>query len=241
MGHRRRLSAARAAEIRRRINRPPAHWSLLAFVGIALVLLLAVYGLAGEWVGRSRTPSVQGHSPLAGAEPVLVEGKGRLLPRALHPRRVALTFDDGPDPKWTPRIAAELRRLHAPATFFVVGSHVVSHPGIVRDLWRQGFELGNHTFTHGDLFATPAAGKPPDRLDRERNRRRRGRAAAAIPAAVLLDARRGRRSEQERTLARSPATGYVIVLSDRDGRDWERGRSPAAIARSATAARRGRM
>ena len=71
-------------------------------------------------------------------------------------KRIALTFDDGPDPRWTPRIAATLRRLDVPATFFVVGSQVVRHPGIVRRLRAQGFELGNHTFTHSDLAALPA-------------------------------------------------------------------------------------
>src|SRR4051812_8593899 len=154
MDHQRRLSAARAAEIRRRINRPPAHRSLLAFVGLVLVVLLIVYGITGESIGRSSTPAAAaGDSALAGSEPLLTAAGGGLRSRKLPARRVALTLDDGPDPVWTPRIARELRRLHVPATFFVVGSHVVSHPGIVRDLWREGFELGNHTFTHGDVFA----------------------------------------------------------------------------------------
>src|SRR2546429_548537 len=71
-------------------------------------------------------------------------------------RRIALPFDDGPDPRWTPRIAAALRRLQVPATFFVIGSKVASHPDLVRSLRGWGFELGNHTFTHVDLASLPA-------------------------------------------------------------------------------------
>ncbi len=240
MDHRRRLSAARAAEIRRRINRPPAHRSLLAFVGLVLVVLLVVYGLTGESVGRSSTPAASaGLSPLAGSEPVLTARGDGLRARSLPARTVALTFDDGPDPVWTPRIARELQRLHVPATFFVVGSHVVSHPRIVRDLWREGFELGNHTFTHGDVFAM--------------SRRVRGLQVDATDNAVAGAAGVRPRlfrppysstpdaltSAQEKTLGSIARDGYVIVLSDRDGRDWERTRTPAAIARRAVGARPG--
>ena len=70
------------------------------------------------------------------------------------PGKVALTFDDGPDPRWTPRIAAALRRLRVPATFFVVGANVARHPELVAALHRDGFELGSHTFTHADVTLT---------------------------------------------------------------------------------------
>src|SRR5262249_47253916 len=103
----RRLSAARAAEIRSRISRPPAHRALLAFLALVLVLLLLVYGIAGESVGRSGTPVDHGPSPLARSSPVLTLSHGRLGSRRLPVRSAALTFDDGPDPKWTPRIARE--------------------------------------------------------------------------------------------------------------------------------------
>lgn len=63
-------------------------------------------------------------------------------------RMVALTFDDGPDPRVTPRILDVLRRAGAPATFFVVGANVVRHPELVRRIVAEGHDLGNHTYHH---------------------------------------------------------------------------------------------
>ena len=48
-------------------------------------------------------------------------------------RTVALTFDDGPDPAWTPKVLAILRHYRVPGTFFLVGAHVASYPGLVRE------------------------------------------------------------------------------------------------------------
>ncbi len=62
-------------------------------------------------------------------------------------RDVALTFDDGPGP-YTPEILAVLRRMHAPATFFVIGEWARRYPQFVRAEAREGFEVGDHTETH---------------------------------------------------------------------------------------------
>ncbi len=72
-----------------------------------------------------------------------------------EPKKVALTFDDGPDGAWTPAILDTLRAHHAPATFFVIGENVLVHPGIVRRMWAEGHEIGNHTFTHPNLALVP--------------------------------------------------------------------------------------
>ena len=67
---------------------------------------------------------------------------------------VALTFDDGPHPVWTPAILDELDRLDVRATFFVVGERVADHPDVVREIVDRGHEVGNHTHFHplmGDL------------------------------------------------------------------------------------------
>lgn len=61
---------------------------------------------------------------------------------------IALTFDDGPDPRWTPQILDILHRYHVPATFFVVGANAEAHPGLVAREWDEGMEIGNHSFTH---------------------------------------------------------------------------------------------
>ena len=48
------------------------------------------------------------------------------------PRKIALTFDDGPDPEWTPQILDILKAKHVPATFFVIGANAETHPGLVQ-------------------------------------------------------------------------------------------------------------
>src|SRR6266576_2551750 len=118
--------SVRVAELRRRIRRPPAHWALLGFCLVVLILLLADQGLAEHTTGRSGTPASGGSSPLEG-KPSLLARSGSGLTAAEQPagRRVSLTFDDGASPAWTPRVEAVLRRFHVPATFFVVGSNVV--------------------------------------------------------------------------------------------------------------------
>ena len=66
---------------------------------------------------------------------------------------VALTFDDGPDPKYGPAVAAILKQRHVPATFFLVGMRVKQYPQVARLLADDGFELANHTYNHQDLPA----------------------------------------------------------------------------------------
>jgi peptidoglycan/xylan/chitin deacetylase (PgdA/CDA1 family) len=68
----------------------------------------------------------------------------------------ALTFDDGPDPEFTPRILEVLAANHARATFNLVGWNAVRHPELVRAVIAAGHELGNHTWTHLDLAQQPA-------------------------------------------------------------------------------------
>ncbi|MDQ6827911.1 MAG: glycosyltransferase [Gemmatimonadota bacterium] len=69
---------------------------------------------------------------------------------------VALTFDDGPDGRWTAMILDTLRSRHAPATFFVIGQNVQAHIPLMRRIVSEGHEYGNHTYTHPNLDLTPS-------------------------------------------------------------------------------------
>lgn len=72
--------------------------------------------------------------------------------RARTPRReIALTFDDGPDPRWTPRVLAMLRQQNAKGTFFVVGMRARRYPDLLRRIHDAGHDIGNHTYRHADL------------------------------------------------------------------------------------------
>jgi cellulose synthase/poly-beta-1,6-N-acetylglucosamine synthase-like glycosyltransferase/peptidoglycan/xylan/chitin deacetylase (PgdA/CDA1 family) len=222
----RRPRSENGRRLARKIERPPAHWFLLGlFVGTLFLLLLAE-GLTVHTTSASGTPSplsADRTRALDTNKALLVAGpNGNLVPREtpVGPR-IALTFDDGPDPRWTPEIAATLKRLGVPATFFEVGEHVVEHPGIVADLHRDGFGLGNHTFSHADLASagdlrdlqisltesaiSGAAGVRP-RLVRP--------PYSATPDAVDPG--------QERAYAEIARQGYVIALANYDSEDWRR-------------------
>lgn len=67
------------------------------------------------------------------------------------PKMVSLTFDDGPDPRWTPQILDILKARGLKATFFLVGSQAEKCPSLVRRILAEGHNLGNHTYTHANL------------------------------------------------------------------------------------------
>jgi cellulose synthase/poly-beta-1,6-N-acetylglucosamine synthase-like glycosyltransferase/spore germination protein YaaH/peptidoglycan/xylan/chitin deacetylase (PgdA/CDA1 family) len=75
----------------------------------------------------------------------------RIQQMGAAPHKVALTFDDGPDPEWTPKILDVLKQKHALATFFLIGESANQESGIVKREYAQGEELGNHTFTHPEF------------------------------------------------------------------------------------------
>ena len=63
---------------------------------------------------------------------------------------MALTFDDGPDPRWTPAVLDLLHRYRVRATFCLVGEHVTEHPELVRRIAAQGHALCDHTWSHDE-------------------------------------------------------------------------------------------
>jgi cellulose synthase/poly-beta-1,6-N-acetylglucosamine synthase-like glycosyltransferase/peptidoglycan/xylan/chitin deacetylase (PgdA/CDA1 family)/spore germination protein YaaH len=68
-----------------------------------------------------------------------------------HPNEVALTFDDSPDPKWTPKILDILKAKHVHAAFMAIGAEAADNIGLLKRIVREGHEIGNHTWTHPDI------------------------------------------------------------------------------------------
>ncbi|MDD7931021.1 glycosyltransferase [Actinomycetospora straminea] len=191
--------------------------------------LLVVNGLARSEVGVDATgghASAGTHdevpAAITGGGPV-VDARGATPVSARMPARtISLTFDDGPDPTWTPQILEVLRRHQVPATFFVVGSMAAQHPDLLRDIRAAGSEVGVHTFTHPDLSAASDL-----RIDRELSETQLVLAGALGESSYLLRPPYSSTADAVdddalRSFRAAGADGYVTVLSDVDSRDWER-------------------
>jgi len=75
----------------------------------------------------------------------------RIQQMGAAPNKVVLTFDDGPDPVWTPKILDILKQKQVPAAFFAIGESANQYEDIVKREYAQGDEVGNHTFTHPEF------------------------------------------------------------------------------------------
>ena len=88
----------------------------------------------------------------ASCTPQTAVSPARAAPPAAAPTKyVLLTFDDGPDAKYTPQILEILKSYDAKATFFEVGQNVVKHPDLTKQIHEQGHSVQNHTWSHPDL------------------------------------------------------------------------------------------
>ncbi|MCU1286353.1 MAG: polysaccharide deacetylase [Acidobacteriales bacterium] len=75
----------------------------------------------------------------------------RIAQYGSKPKTVSFTFDDGPDPTFTPQILDVLKRENVKATFFLIGIQADKYSGLTRRIYKEGHEIGNHTFTHPDV------------------------------------------------------------------------------------------
>jgi len=146
-----------------------------------------------------------------------------------HPGTIALTFDDGPDPDWTPAILDILKRENVPATFFVIGKNGQAHPELLRRIVNEGHELGNHTFTHPNL------GEIPGRLvDLELNATQRliesvtGRSTVLFRPPYFGDAEADKPEEVEPAM-RAEKLGYILIGLRIDPGDWKPNVTPDEI------------
>ena len=127
--------------------------------------------------------------------------------------RVALTFDDGPSPIYTPQILDVLKEKGVKATFFLVGRHVEKYPEIARRIVAEGHEIGNHTYSHRDLV--PATRAP---VVKEVKKAERAIEAVCGQRTVLFRPPRGIYSNAVRKTILK--LGYTIILWSLSTQDW---------------------
>jgi len=157
-----------------------------------------------------------------GGPVITFDRKGKATEHSIPAKTVALTFDDGPDPRWTPEILAVLHKHRVPGTFFVLGQMVVRHPGLVRRMVAAGHEIGVHTFSHVDLSY-----QDKQRMNRELAQSQLALAGAAgvtsslfrAPYASEVSALDDRTWPVQQHVG---AKGYVSAFVDTDSEDWRR-------------------
>ncbi|AEA22838.1 polysaccharide deacetylase [Pseudonocardia dioxanivorans CB1190] len=211
---------------RGRVPRPK--WVFLVVAMAMVASVLALNGLVNPKVGTDAERQAP-HGPEERVPLSVVQGgsvvdatAGRLRSLGYPSKTVALTFDDGPDPQWTPQILDVLQRYEVPGTFFVLGSLGAQHPDLLREIVDSGSEIGIHTFTHPDLTTVST-----DRLGRELSQTQLVIAGATNRVSYLV---RPPYSSEVTALDNSQFDvvrelgdrGFVTAFTDIDSRDWER-------------------
>jgi cellulose synthase/poly-beta-1,6-N-acetylglucosamine synthase-like glycosyltransferase/peptidoglycan/xylan/chitin deacetylase (PgdA/CDA1 family)/spore germination protein YaaH len=136
--------------------------------------------------------------------------------------QVALTFDDGPDPKWTPMVLDILKKYNIKATFFLVGSQAEQYPDLVKRIVDEGHMVGNHTYTHANLAVIPS-----EQVKIELNATQRliesitGRSTTLFRPPYNADSQPTNLNELT-PLKQVQDDGYLIVMENIDPEDWAR-------------------
>lgn len=195
-----------------------------------------VYGYEVDFEGTGELLRVQAR-PHDGERAVQTDAKGFItsekyvsIPSSYvieragdHPGEIALTFDDGPDPLWSPAILDILKRENVPATFFVIGKNGQAYPDLLRRMVNDGHEVGNHTFTHPNLGEIPGP-----ITDLELNATQRliesitGRSTVLFRPPYFGDAEADKPEEVEPAL-RAQELNYILVGLRIDPGDWQPG------------------
>jgi len=146
-----------------------------------------------------------------------------------RPGVVALTFDDGPDPRWTPQILSILEDKHVPATFFVVGENALTNRGLLQREVRDGDEIGSHTYTHPNLARV---GKTQVLFELNTTQRLvqafTGRTLKLFRAPFFGDAE-PTTTEEIVPVLDAQNRGYISVGLHVDSEDWQRPGVPTII------------
>ena len=138
-----------------------------------------------------------------------------------HPGMVALTFDDGPDPQWTPQVLDILKRENIAATFFIVGSYGQESPGLIKRIVSDGNDIGNHSFTHPNMGEIPTSVTTVELNATQRLiQSLTGRSTTLFRAPYFGDAEPQTPDEVE-PIVEAKHLGYITVGLHIDPDDWE--------------------
>jgi peptidoglycan/xylan/chitin deacetylase (PgdA/CDA1 family) len=191
---------------------------------IAIAMAVAIFG--GGWrvlVHKSNlVPAIV--TPKTDVHLEFSDAVGARLYRATHeprgdrserPRLIALTFDDGPYPIFTPMLLDVLHDLQVPATFFLIGDDAAQWPELTRRIEANGEQIADHTLTHPDLDL-----ETPDQVRLEILRGRDVLWALSHDPAVRRYMRPPHGRYTEKTLQIAQGLGYDVVLWTDDSGDW---------------------
>ncbi len=135
--------------------------------------------------------------------------------------QLAITFDDGPDPQWTPKILDVLKRERVPGTFFLIGIQAEKFSGLTQRIYREGHEIGNHTFTHPDISSI---GNTYMKVELNLTERlfasRLGIRAMMFRPPYSVDAEPDTEDEV-RPLELTQSMGYITIGNKLDTKDWK--------------------
>ncbi|WP_392966839.1 bifunctional polysaccharide deacetylase/glycosyltransferase family 2 protein [Streptomyces sp. LN245] len=154
--------------------------------------------------------------------PVIDTRGGRTTSLGVPDHRLVLTFDDGPDPAWTPKVLDVLRANHAHAVFFVTGTMASRHPELIERMVKEGHEVGLHTFSHPDLSY-----QSKSRIDWELSQNQLALEGAAgirsslfrPPYSSFADAM----DDKSWPVTQYVGTrGYITVVNNTDSEDWQK-------------------
>ncbi|MFI6055754.1 bifunctional polysaccharide deacetylase/glycosyltransferase family 2 protein [Streptomyces violascens] len=208
------------------VRRPPrGHWLVLLLVLLVVAVTLLLEGWTTHQIDAARVkPPCTRPIPREAddGKPLLRFGPEGVTTAGMPPGTVALTFDGGLDPVWTPRLLDLLRTHHARATFFVYGQDAARHPKLIRRILDEGHEIGSYTYSGGDLgVASPL---------RSRLELSLSQAAFAGAAGINTTLLRLPHTTAADTLCgpewpaakRAAAQGYLVVASDHKDREpWQ--------------------
>ncbi|MEU6470427.1 bifunctional polysaccharide deacetylase/glycosyltransferase family 2 protein [Streptomyces massasporeus] len=209
---------------------------LLVLVALGAMLMLRGYVhsevLADHRVGPPAANDRVPKDILKGG-PVIDTRSGKAASLDLPDHELVLTFDDGPDPMWTPKVLDVLKKHDARAVFFITGTMASRYPDLVQRMVDEGHEIGLHTFNHPDLSL-----QSKSRVDWELSQNQLALAGAAGIRTSLF---RPPYSSFAQNMDNNtwPVTeyigskGYITVVNDTDSEDWRRPGSEQII-RNAT-------